>query len=105
MNADTYSRLVAHRPELVARLSDFHVSFNINGRVVSRNIEHTTHCAAVAHLDLLVEQAEAEAMLSPRRRDRGLATNLSVRKIERIAPDVRAQMAIARAHGNAHRPI
>ena len=80
--------------------ADFHISFNIGGRVVSATVKCTTLNAAYARMDLMVDQAEEEANVG---RSRQLAPvcayNCNIRQIERIEPDVRAHMAQARAHG------
>ena len=70
----------------------FHVSFNIGGRVVSDRVRG--HMAAVARLDVLVEEAEANEQSAKRRIV--LASNCKVREVEEIDPYVRATMAIMR---------
>lgn len=102
MNAETFARLLAHQPELAAHLGNFHISFTIAGRVFSHTVKHTTMNAAYARMDLLTEQAEAEAAKGPIK-GRGLAYNCMIRKIEYIDPEVRTQMAIARGDGAARR--
>ena len=95
-----FNRLAAHQPELAARLADFHVSFTIGGRVFSRTIKHTTLTAAHAFMDRWVEEMEDEITVEQSQRlAPACARNCTVRKIERIDPEVRAHMAQARAHG------
>jgi hypothetical protein len=61
----------------VAAPSMFHVSFNIGGRVVSDKVRG--YMGAVARLDLLVEQSEAEEF--QRTRKIVLARNCKVREV------------------------
>ena len=83
-----------------AHLPDFHISFNIGGRVVSATVKHTTLNAAYARMDLMVDQAEKEANANRSRRLAPVcAYNCNVRQIERIDPVIRTHMAQARAHG------
>lgn len=99
-----HHRRAAHRPELAARLADFHISFSIGGRVVSQTVKNTTMNAAYARMDMLIEQAEDEANFGRLRHLAPLcAYNCQVRQIERIDPTVRAQMAMARAAGATRR--
>ena len=87
-----------------SRFADFHISFTIGGRVVSQTVKNTTLNAAYARMDLLVDEAEAEAAQGRQRHLMPLcAYNCKVRQIERIEPEVRAQMAIARGDGAARR--
>jgi hypothetical protein len=94
--------IAARQPELAARLGDFHISFSIAGRVHSHTVKYTTLNAAYADMDRLVEEAEAAAATGPIK-GRGLAYNCAVRKIERLDPEVRAQLAIAHGDGAARR--
>lgn len=86
------------------RFADFHISFTIAGRVFSQTVKNTTLNAAYARMDLLVDAAEAEAAKGRLRHLAPLcAYNCQVRQIERIEPEVRAQMAILRGYGATRR--
>lgn len=86
------------------RFADYHISFTIAGRVVSQTLKNTTLNAAYARMDLMVEEAESEAARGRLRHLAPLcAYNCQVRQIERIDPEVRAQMAIMRAAGATRR--
>lgn len=87
---DYFARRAALTGEPMPAL--FHVSFNIGGRVVSDRVRG--YMAAVARLDLLVEEAESTEQAAKRRIV--LATNCKVREVKEIEPYVRATMAVMR---------
>ena len=64
----------------------FHISFNIGGRVVSDKVRG--YMGAVARLDILVEQAEAEEF--QRTRKIALAYNCKVREMAEVDDLTRA---------------